>query len=144
LTVDTNSITYKNCLTTPTVHWRCPGNRASCQVCGHPATQNFSGDECTQAPIKGGRTVVTGNPPPNGTPTDPKKGGGGGFGGPTCECVPGQQNVLTIKCCSSNCSMACSGAKSLTVKVCGGNGPYTISATGSVALKRANGVPWQE
>jgi len=35
--------------------------------------------------------------------------------------------------------MSCSGSKSLTVKVCGGKGPYTVSVTGSVSIKRQNG-----
>jgi hypothetical protein len=50
--------------------------------------------------------------------------------------VPGRNNELTLKCCTSNCSMSCFSTRSLTLKVCGGVGPYTFEHTGSVKLKK--------
>ena len=59
--------------------------------------------------------------------------------GASCTCVPTANGGLTIKSCTPNNSLGCSGAKSLTLKACGGLGPYTWSNTGSVVLSASSG-----
>lgn len=123
------------------------------EICGWPAGFGFTGDECSQAPIAGGtngRTVVAGGGAGvgGGAPVSkrgtqglgkkkPKKpgkpaGGAGGAGGSDCECVPGAEGQLTIRCCTADCSLACGSTKKLRLRVCGGVGPYSLTHTGSV------------
>lgn len=117
-------------------------------ICGWPPGMGFGGDECFRAPINGGadgrRMSVpsrrtSGN---NATPSRSKPGlarKGGATGGQTCACVPGQFGQLTIKSCNANNSLNCSSNKSLTLKVCGGIGPYTWSNTGSATVSPTTG-----
>lgn len=126
------------------------------QICGFPSGYGFDGNECNEGPISGGtngRTLRFGTGGPAGgagggggsTPGLPKTigsggGSGGGLGGTTCECVPGRNNQLTLKCCTASCSLSCaSSTKELKIKVCGGVGPYTFTHTGSVAFKDGKG-----
>lgn len=127
------------------------------EVCGLPAGYGFTGNECNEAPLSGGddgRTLRIGTGGPAGgagggggsTPGLPKStqgaggGSGGGVGGADCECVPGKNNQLTLKCCVTDCSLGCSGAKELVIKVCGGVGPYDFEHTGSVKFKNQDGT----
>ena len=127
-------------------------------ICGFPSGYGFDGNECNEGPISGGtngRTLLFGGTGAAGgagggggasTPGLPKTGilsgggSGGGVGGTSCECVPGRNNQLTLKCCTADCSLGCSGSKQLKVKVCGGIGPYTFSRTGSVNFRNQNGT----
>ena len=124
-------------------------------VCGFPPGYGFTGNECTESPISGGddgRTLRFGSGGPAGgaggaggsTPGLPKSGSanggsGGGAGGTSCECVPGRNNELTLKCCTADCSLGCGGSNELVIKVCGGIGPYAFTQTGSVEFKQADG-----
>ena len=124
-------------------------------ICGFPAGFGFTGDECTQAPISGGangRTVAIGTTggasggsvSPGKTKSKPQTNknlnttSGGGAGGAACRCVP-RMGGLTIKSCTADNSLACTGAKSLKLIACGGRQPYTWSRTGSVLLKGVSG-----
>ena len=143
---DVNSISIQRCGNTgPAVTFVVPSS-TTVGICGFPAGWGFTGDECTEAPISGGtagRFVNifgvggvgggSGSPPLGKSSSSgaPGTGGGGGKGGAACDCVPGKQGELTIKCCTDNCSLSCQGNKTLQVKVCGGVGPYTWSKTGS-------------
>ena len=123
------------------------------QICGWPGGMGFSGDECFRAPIvtgSAGKSMNVGMGPgakalPGSTQsrTGYTRGGGrssgGSTGAPSCTCVPNGQGALTIKSCNANNSLACSGAKSLTLIACGGRPPYTWSNTGSVTLSRTSG-----
>ena len=64
---------------------------------------------------------------------------GSGGGGSGCTCVPTVDGGLTIKSCTANNSLSCTGSKKLDLIVCGGRGPYTWSKTGSVVLSRTTG-----
>lgn len=153
---DINSFTINRCGSSePTVDVYVPPD-TTVGICGFPAGYGFDGNECTEAPISGGtngRTLRVGSGGPAGgawggggsTPGLPKTsqnvgGSGGGIGGADCECVPGKNNQLTLKCCTANCSMSCGGTAALIVKVCGGVGPYTFTHTGSVKFKQPNGT----
>jgi len=123
------------------------------QICGFPAGWGFTGDECNEAPISGGtkgKTMHLGNgggalgsgSSERGLPKNKLqagRGSGAGAGGTACECVPGENNQLTLKCCSTDCSMSCKTSKRLQIKVCGGVGPYVFSHTGSVKFEDAAG-----
>lgn len=136
VTEDVNSISIVNCGDQePPVDWIVPPGSPR-GICGWPVGAGFGGDECTQAPIAGGRTASTGpaRSPKSKPATAPFEGtGGGGSGG--CGCVPGAGNTLTIKSCNANNSLKCSTLKSLKLLACGGRGPYTWSRTGTVQLK---------
>lgn len=126
-------------------------------ICGFPPGYGFGGDECTEAPVSGGSSGRTlslggggaaggggggGGRSKKGKPkTGSTSGSGGGMGGAGggCECVPGRNNELTLKCCSANCSLGCFGTKRITLKVCGGVGPYTFEHTGSVKFEKFAG-----
>lgn len=154
---DINSFTINRCGSSePTINVYVPPS-TTVGICGFPAGYGFDGNECTEAPISGGtngRTLLVGSGGPAGgaggggtsTPGLPKTtqsaggGSGGGVGGASCECVPGKNNQLTLKCCTANCSLSCTGSKELIVKVCGGLGPYTFTHTGSVKFKQQNGT----
>lgn len=112
-------------------------------ICGWPAGFGFTGDECNEAPMSGGDDGRTASVPSSGGGANPSRSkpgtgkkpkkqpspstGGGGGGG--CVCTPGSKNQLTVKCCTSNCSIACSSTKKLELRACGGNPPYTWSAS---------------
>ena len=151
---DINSFTINRCGNSdPRIDIYVPPNTTRA-ICGFPPGYGFGGDECTEAPISGGslgRTLSIGGSGAAGggggaggkaAPGKPKTGqsggSGGGGGGSGCECVPGRNNELTLKCCSSNCSMNCSSTKTITIKVCGGIGPYAFEHTGSVKFKTGN------
>lgn len=138
---DINSISTINCKEPPTVHWQCPADAPAgvCEVCGWAAEHGFDGDECVNSLIPAGKTATSGGTPPRTNPGG-GRGGGGGGGGTSCECTPDARNTLTIKCCSSDCSMSCSSTKVLNIKICGGKGPYTISGTGSINIKKRDGT----
>jgi len=121
------------------------------EICGFPAGFGFSGDECSKAPLVSGPFGMSMNvgwggasgakADPSGTRSSRNVSSGvgrGGGGGAACTCVPTANGALTIKSCTPNNSLSCSSTKSLTLKVCGGRGPYTWSRTGTVSLKGAN------
>jgi hypothetical protein len=154
---DINSFTINRCGDSdPRIDIYVPPS-ATRSICGFPPGYGFTGDECTEAPISGGtkgKTLSLGGGGAAGgggggggrsSPGKPKTGGskgggsGGGRGGTACECVPGRNNELTLKCCTADCSMTCSSTKALVIKVCGGVGPYAFEHTGSVKFKAANG-----
>jgi len=142
---DINSITFLNCDgVDPCIHFRVPPG-ATVGICGWPQGHegNFSqytGDECTQMPVSGGtegRTVTTGGQPPRG-----KKGSGstgGGKGGTGCECIPASSGKLTVKCCSTDCSVNCGSVKQLQIKICGGSPPYSVSGSAGLTFKKQGG-----
>ncbi len=154
-TTDINSISFINCDgIDPCIHFKVPPN-TTIGICGFPQghqgdSSQYSGDECTSAPINGGthgRTVTTGKPPPKSKPGSGK--GGGTSRGCTdplgcpdgeCECVAGKSGQLVVKCCSKNCSMACGSTNSLDIRICGGTGPYTIAGSSGLQFKKSNGV----
>ena len=114
------------------------------KICGWPSGLSFTGDECFNSAIVGPRTVVVGFGGGKlkndaGRSRVGYGGGGGGGGGGGCACVPGTGGQLTIQCCTTNCSLSCTGSKKLTLKACGGRSPYTWSKTGSVVLSRTTG-----
>jgi hypothetical protein len=150
---DINSFTVNRCgSSAPPIEIYVPPS-TTVGICGFPAGFGMQGDECSEAPISGGthgRTIqfggtggAAGGSGVGGTSTPglPKSvqsalgGSGGGSGGTVCECVPGENNQLTIKCCTANCSLGCASTKRLMIKVCGGIGPYTIEHTGSVKFE---------
>src|SRR3990167_2180382 len=145
---DINSITFLNCDgIDPCIHFRVPPG-TTVGICGFPQghegfSTQFGGDECTQAPIVGGtngRTATTGK---DGGKSKPGSGKGGGSGGQgtACECIPGKSGQLTVKCCTADCSMNCSGAsKNLTIRICGGTPPYSISASNGIGIAKINGI----
>lgn len=119
-------------------------------ICGWPGGFGFGGDECTSAPISGGtagRTMsatLSKKANPGKTRSSPGYGGGSSGrwpGGSGCTCVPsGPGGGLTIKSCTADNSLSCTGAKSLTLIACGGRQPYTWSKTGSVVLSKTTGT----
>ena len=143
---DINSITFLNCDgVDPCINFRVPPSTTR-GICGFPqghdgfATQ-FTGDECFSNPISGGtngRTVTTGKQKPRSKPGSGKASGGGGGSG--CECIPGSNGQLTIKCCSAECSMSCSSSKSLQIKICGGSPPYSISGSAGLTFTKQGGT----
>ncbi len=153
---DINSISINNCGSgDPTIAIFVPPSTTRL-ICGFPAGWGFTGDECTEAPIAGGtkgKTMWLGGggggafgsgSSDRGLPKNKLqsgRGSGGGSGGTACECVPGENNQLTLKCCSTDCSMSCSSGKRLSIKVCGGVGPYVFSHTGSVKFEDYAGGP---
>lgn len=153
-----NSFTINRCGSeTPTINVYVPPSTTR-TICGLPAGYGFTGDECNEVSISGGtngRTVNFGGSgggagasgiPGTSTPGIPKTllaaqgGSGGGVGGTECECVPGRQGQLALKCCTANCSLSCTGTQQLVIKVCGGVGPYTFEHTGSVQFKGPAGT----
>ena len=139
----------------PAITFVIPPNQ-TIQICGWPSGYGFTGDECSQAPIVGGtagRTVSAGGGAGvggGGAPSSKKgtqglkkkkrkkpgspTGGAGGVGGSDCECVPGTEGQLTIRCCTTDCLLTCGSTKKLRIRVCGGVGPYTLVHTGSVTF----------
>ena len=111
------------------------------QICGWPSGFSFSGDECFNSAIVGPRSANVGFKQGKLKPSfsRPGYGGGGGGLGGACACTPGLGGQLTLQCCSTNCSLSCTGSKKLTLKACGGRSPYTWSKTGSVVLSRTTG-----
>ena len=156
---DINSFSITRCEgSPPTVNVYVPPG-ITVGICGFPAGFGYSGDECKESPISGGtlgKTVgvaggsntggsIPGLPPARtGNLGGNSMGGGGGAGGATCECVPGEYNQLTIKCCTADpgedCSLDCSGGKSVDIRVCGGVGPYVMTKTGSVQYRKKDGT----
>ena len=146
-TTNINSITFLNCDgVDPCINFKVPPS-TTVGICGFPQGHDgkfsqYSGDECTKAPVNGGtngKTVTTGpTGPPSSKPGSGK--GGKGRGTPACECVPGKSGELVVKCCSSDCSMSCGSTKALNIRICGGTGPYTISGSSGLQFKKANGV----
>ena len=141
---DINSITFLNCDgVDPCINFRVPPG-TTVGICGFPQGHSnvfsFGGDECTEAPVNGGtagRTMTTGKQPPRSKPGSGKTGGGAGGSG--CECIPGTKNQLTVKCCSSGCSMNCATTKSLQVKICGGTAPYSITGSAGLTFTKQGG-----
>lgn len=142
-----NSISFIGCESVdPCIRFKVPPN-VTRGICGWPQGKDsgnyqYSGDECTSAPISGGtggRTVTTGKKPPSSKPGS-GVGSRGGKSGTTCECLPSKTGGLTVKCCTADCSMGCSGAKSLNVKICGGTAPYTITGSAGLVFKKVNGT----
>ena len=141
---DINSITFLNCDgVDPCINFRVPPG-TTVGICGFPQGHSnvfsFGGDECTEAPVNGGtagRTMTTGKNPPRSKPGSGKTGGGAGGSG--CECIPGTKNQLTVKCCSSGCSMNCATAKALQVKICGGTAPYSITGSAGLTFTKQGG-----
>ena len=145
VTDDINSISFINCDgIEPCVTFRVPPN-TNRKICGWPqglgGIFGFEGDECFEAPIAGGdngRAVIINKGLPK---SKPGSGSGkGGIGGASCECVPGKQGQLTVKCCSKDCSMNCSTTKSLQIKICGGSGPYSITGSAGLTFKNNGGT----
>jgi hypothetical protein len=149
---DINSITMNGCDETTSVTFYVePGVER--RICGWPVTMGFDGDECEDSPIDGGtegRTFGVSRGGGNGggggsssRPGAPRSGGtggsGGGVGGSDCECVPDEGNQLTVKCCTEDCSLDCSSTKEMEIKVCGGVGPYNVSASGLMQVQKTNG-----
>lgn len=152
---DVNSFTINRCGNKePNITVYVPPN-TTVGVCGFPPGYGFTGNECTEAPLSGGdkgRSFGIGSGGGAGggagglsSPGLPKTktgggGSGGGVGGTGCECVPGNSNELTLKCCSDDCSLNCATTKSLRIKVCGGIGPYDFEHTGSIGFKKPDGT----
>jgi len=153
VTQDINSISMPNCTNDiKQIDFMIPPSTTR-KICGWPGGGGFTGDECFQAPLSGGsagRTYSVGtsggkaNPTQAGSrpgyPPAARSGGGGSRGGSDCTCVPNGNGGLTIKSCTANNSLGCSGTKSLTLIACGGRTPYTWSHTGSVVLSATTGT----
>ena len=138
MTEDINSISMVNCDGggDGTMNFHVPTGTTRC-ICGFPQTFGFEGGEClTQCASGGtgaaGKTFLVGftrtangpqaKPFPLGTPTT---GSGGGGAGATCQCSPTTPGQLTLKCCTTDCSLVCATTKSLKLIACGGM-PFTV------------------
>ncbi len=157
---DINSISLLNCDDAAVdINFIIPPN-VTRRIGGWPKGIGFTGDEGNQAPVSGGssgrsinefvnRALNTNSKSGKSKPGTSTKGtASGGLSRRTgnCTCVPGTNGELTIRACNadgtpnSNNSLSCASAKSLTLMVCGGRGPYTWSRTGSVGLKGKSGT----
>ena len=145
VTEDINSVSMPNCENAAKeINFLIPPNTTR-KICGFPGGSGFSGDECFRAPIRGGANGRTVSVPTRRAPLKSRPGvvrGLTGGTGATCTCVPTADGGLTIKSCTPNNSLSCSGGKSLTLKACGGRPPYSWSKTGDVTLQvGAGGTP---
>lgn len=111
------------------------------KVCGFPKGWGFSGDECNDVSLSGGTTGRTVGSKGSSTPGPPKRptrtgGGSGGSGGGGCNCIPGANGELTIKCCTPDCSLNCNSTKTIMLKICGGIPPYTVVSSGDLQIRK--------
>ena len=143
VTEDINSVSMPNCDNSiKDINFLIPPNTTR-KICGFPGGSGFGGDECFRAPIRGGANGRTVSVPIRRAPVKSRPGvvrGLTGGTGATCTCVPSANGGLTIKSCTPNNSLSCSGGKSLTLKACGGRPPYTWSKTGSITLQAGAGA----
>ena len=148
VTEDINSISMVNCGGDGgvsggegSINFQIPPNTTR-KICGFPQTFGFEGGECFTSPGVSGGTAgktchvgfaryafigvavqtVIGCGRTSGAPGT---GGPGGGGGATCACSPTTPGQLTLKCCTTDCSLTCATTKSLKLIACGGM-PFTV------------------